>query len=167
MLRPSTLARLRTSAVLTAGIAALSGSVLGGCSGESTDSEGSSPCDGSAATVDGYVAGLAKPGKAGTMTFTLKDALPAPPGRGTNRWVVALGDSAGAPLAGATFTSVKPWMPDHGHGSGSKPTVTVDASGEATIEALEFVMPGVWTVTLAAEQGASQDEATFGFCIDG
>ena len=137
------------------------------CSSESDGPSGESPCDGSATTTMSYVAGLPATGVQGKLRFTLEDANPAPPGRGTNRWQVQVRESAGQPAVGATVTKVRPWMPDHGHGATTKPTVTVDSNGLATVDALELVMPGVWTVTISAEHEGTSDEATFAFCIDG
>jgi hypothetical protein len=148
-------------------LAALLALVLGGCSAESTDSSGGGPCVGSATAVDTYVAGLTVEGQAAAMRFELVDALPAPPGRGTNRWVVRLRDGDGAPLDGATVTKVKAWMPDHGHGSGVAAKMTHADDGTSTIDGLELVMPGVWTVTVSGERDGTTDEGSFAFCIDG
>jgi hypothetical protein len=133
-----------------------------GCAGEPDG-----PGDGSSASPMHYAVGLASTGGSGALEFTLEDALPAPPGRGTNRWHVQIRTSSGEPAAGATLTKLRPWMPDHGHGAATKPTTAVDADGLVTVDGLELVMPGVWTVTVAAEHEGVADEGTFAFCIVG
>lgn len=138
-----------------------------GCSSESRTPDPTGPCTGSSVTTDTYVAGLTKAGASGAIGVKLVDATPAPPGPGTNTWKVALVDAKGGVLPAATITKVRPFMPDHGHGSSVTPTITPGKDGTATIDALDFVMPGVWTVTVSTTNGASTDETTFAFCIDG
>jgi len=141
--------------------------LLAGCSGETEGPSGDSPCDGSSTAPMTYVVGLEARGGTGALGFTLEDALPAPPGRGTNRWEIQVRTSTGEPATGASIAKLRPWMPDHGHGSVTKPTTTMSPEGLATIDSLELVMPGVWMVTVAAEHEGVKDEATFAFCIDG
>src|SRR5689334_22277244 len=66
--------------------------------------------------ADVFVVGLAKTGEAG-LTFKLMSSTPAPPSRGNNAWEIEIVDGAGAPMVGAAV-SVKPFMPDHQHGTG-------------------------------------------------
>ncbi|MBM4356599.1 MAG: FixH family protein [Deltaproteobacteria bacterium] len=153
--------------LLRATFAALLLAAASGCSGETSAPIGGGPCEGSATTVETYVAGLTVDGESARLRFELADALPAPPGRGTNRWVVKLHDPGGAILPGAVLTQVKAWMPDHGHGSGAAATITNGGNGESVIEGLELVMPGVWTVTVSADHAGTTDKGAFAFCIDG
>ncbi len=142
--------------------------LLAACSGEDPAPEvPAGPCAGSTVTPDAFVAGLTKSGSNGRIGASILDALPAPPGPGSNAWKVQLLDESGEPLPGATITKVRPWMPDHSHGSGVPPKVTMQSDGSGAIDALEFVMPGVWTVTITSEKDAQSDDATFAFCIDG
>lgn len=142
-------------------------SLFSACSVESTAPEPSGPCSDATLAPDEYVAGLTRAGKNGTVGVKLLDALPAPPAAGSNEWEVQLIDASNGPLPNAIITKVRLWMPSHGHGSGVTPTVTPGENGKATIKALEFVMPGVWTVTVSAQNEEATDEATFAFCIDG
>jgi hypothetical protein len=141
-----------------------------GCGGDG----GSAPADASADAVfasctndpraEPYRAGLAKPGEAGLLTFTLVGAQPAPPIKGTNQWTVRITDAAGAPVDGLTVTATS-IMPDHNHGSSVKPTVRAGgAPGAYVVDTLYFFMLGLWRVTLATE-GAAADTAAFQFCV--
>lgn len=134
---------------------------------------GASPSAGNTDTVtcrtdaraDTYAANLTKPGQASHYTFVLQQAQPAPPAKDTNTWTVAILDSAHAPVTGATLT-IKPFMPDHGHGSSLVPSAT--AQGDSyTITPLYFFMPGLWQTTITAQVDSVIDAAVFAFCIEG
>jgi hypothetical protein len=59
-------------------------------------------------------------------------------------------------------------MPDHGHGSAVKPSVTFTGSdGKYAVSRVYLAMAGYWEITVTVVRGASSDEARFGFCIDG
>jgi len=116
-----------------------------------------------------FVAGMTKTGDLG-LEFVLVSSQPAPPARFDNTWVLEVHDSTGAPLDGATV-EVKPFMPDHNHGTSIDTVVTpVDGMpGQYQLEPVNLFMPGVWEVTVkATPAGGSQadrDQVVFSFCI--
>ena len=116
---------------------------------------------------DIYTAGLAKETSTGALSIKLMNATPAPPQKQSNTLVLQVVDSAGKPVDGATL-SVTPFMPDHGHGSSVKPTVTPMGGGVYDVANVYLPMPGLWrlTVTVQMPNVAAQD-AAFQFCIDG
>ena len=81
------------------------------------DTTGGNVCDDMETEYDAYSAGLTKIGDEGRVKIRIMDADPAPPHRGGNSWMFQLVDMADQPLPNATITSVKPFMPDHGHGT--------------------------------------------------
>lgn len=115
---------------------------------------------------DVYAVGLTKK-TAASLSVKIMGATPAPPAKLTNELSLQLLDAGGQPLDGATL-SVVPFMPDHGHGSAVKPTVTARGGGLYDITNLYYPMPGLWrvTVTVQLPSMAAQDVA-FAFCIDG
>lgn len=115
---------------------------------------------------DVYAAGLSRK-TAASLSVTIMGATPAPPAKLTNALSLQLLDAGGQPLDGATL-SVVPFMPDHGHGSAVKPTVTAKGGGLYDVTNLYYPMPGLWrvTVTVQVPNMAAQDVA-FSFCIDG
>jgi hypothetical protein len=116
---------------------------------------------------DTYSAGMTKTGQAGNFQFVLESATPGPPALDTNTWVIKLLDSSGTPVPGANFTSIKPWMPDHGHGSSATPSATDNNDGTYSIAPLYFFMAGLWQVTFAAQANGKNDTAVFSFCVQG
>jgi hypothetical protein len=115
-----------------------------------------------------YAVGLSQTVMDGTMKVSFVDAMPAPPAESLNEWTVQLTDGNGDPVSGATIT-VKPWMPDMGHGSSVTPQVTpMTTAGEYQVSLIDLFMPGIWTntftITTASEPVTT---AVFTFCIDG
>lgn len=115
---------------------------------------------------DIYVAGLAKP--AGALSVKLVDAKPGPPVKGTNELTLELLDASGNPVDGATVT-VKPFMPDHGHGSAVTPSVTPSGAGRYAVSKVYLAMAGLWRITVSVQMpgGGPLQEAAFQFCLDG
>ena len=95
------------------------------------------------------------------------ESNPAPPAKQSNVLTLQVADASGKPVDGATL-SVLPYMPDHGHGSSVKPTVTAKGGGTYEVTNVYLPMPGLWrlTVTVQMPNVAAQD-AAFSFCIDG
>lgn len=114
---------------------------------------------------DDYALGLAKSGAHMTVTFV--DAMPAPPARGDNTWVVAIHDATGAPLRGLAL-SVDPYMPDHQHGTSIATHVDeAETAGQYVLAPVNLFMPGLWEVTIAASGVPGGDDAiVFRFCVD-
>jgi len=161
ILRPLALSLL----LVTVAVTACSSSDDGGSSGTS----GTSGTTGACATdtrKDIYTAGLAKQ-TSGALSVKLMEATPAPPAKQSNALTFQLTDAAGKPVDDATL-SVTPFMPDHGHGSSVKPTITPKGGGTYDVANVYLPMPGLWrlTVTVQLPNVAAQDVA-FSFCIDG
>ncbi len=112
-----------------------------------------------------YTAGIEQDGKNGALKITILDATPAPPGVGDNAWTIQVTDANGAPIDGATF-SVKPWMPDHGHGSSITPQITPMSDGKYSVD-MNLFMPGLWQITLDVTSAATTDSIVFDFCVQG
>jgi hypothetical protein len=138
------------------------------CGDDEPPPSAASICDKFDTPYDPYVAGLTKSGEVGFVQVALLDAAPAPPEKGDNRWVVRVLDDGAAPLAGATISDVRPWMPDHGHGTSIEPVIGAPGSdGAVEVDHIDFRMAGVWTVTIEVTTPSGVDRAVFGFCIDG
>jgi hypothetical protein len=152
--------------LLSTGLLALAACTSSAGGGESTSgSTGSSACD-LDTRKDIYVAGLSKT-TPGALRVKIVESTPAPPAKLNNELTLQVIDSSGANVDGATL-SVVPFMPDHGHGSAIKPTVTSKGGGVYNVVGLYYPMPGLWrvTVTVQLPNVAAQDVA-FSFCIDG
>ncbi len=115
---------------------------------------------------DVYTAGLTKP--AGAFNVKLVEAKPGPMVKGTNEMTIELMDAAGAPVE-ATVDVIKPFMPDHGHGSAVRPTVKALGGGRYAVSNIYLAMAGLWkiTVTVQMPDGSGVQEANFNFCLDG
>jgi len=114
---------------------------------------------------DTYAVGLAKDGELLRVAFV--DAMPAPPARFDNRWVVQVLDKAtGVPLTDCVGEAI-PFMPDHMHGSSIEAHVTAgETAGEYVIDPVNLHMPDLWEVTLEFTCGDVTDEVVFSFCVD-
>jgi YtkA-like len=113
-----------------------------------------------------YAPGLEETGAQGIFEIQLDSAKPAPPNEGNNEWTIELFDAQGKPVDGATFT-IKPWMPDHGHGSSIVPTVTPEGNGKYGITLLNLFMPGLWQITFTVTANGKTDSVMFSFCVLG
>ncbi len=113
--------------------------------------------------ADEFTVGLLKSGS--VHDVRLVSALPAPPGRGDNDWIIAI-TKAGAPVSGATL-EVTPFMnrPQQ-HGTPVKVTVEpMPNAGEYQLSRVNLWMPGVWETTIAVTSTAGSDEVVYRFCI--
>jgi len=134
----------------------------------SSSAGGVNQCAQSDVAYESYASGLTGSGEQGHFKIELLDAMPAPPGRGSNGWTIKITDEAGQALPSATIDKVFPFMPAHGHSTGVTPVIgDVDAEGKATVDDIDFMMAGVWTVTFTVSDGTTSDEIVFAFCIDG
>jgi hypothetical protein len=114
-----------------------------------------------------YEPGMQKVAPKGQLSVTLLSSMPGPPIKGNNTWTILLADSAKVPQTGATF-NIKPFMPDHGHGS---PATTVAKpladAGQYTVAPVYLFMAGLWEVTLDVTTAAGvRDAIVFKFCIE-
>lgn len=116
--------------------------------------------------VQTYASGMRATGKNGKLAIELDAATPAPPAKDNNSWSIKLLDASGSPVSGATFT-VKPFMPDHAHGSSIVPAVDPAGNpGDYTVTRLNLFMPGVWQITFnATTTDGTTDSIVFTFCI--
>ena len=110
--------------------------------------------------------GMEQPGAMKALRVRLLTIDPTPAFKGTNTWTIEVVDDAGAPIPGATV-SVKPFMPDHGHGSSITPTVTELGEGRYAIASLVLFMPGLWETTIAITAAGIADSVVFSFCVAG
>jgi hypothetical protein len=148
-------------------------SVVGatGCHGGSTgpDADEALACM-TSGRGDTYAVGLQHTGVKTFYIFKMMSAVPAPPGRNLNTWVIQITwEASGAPVTGASLT-VTPFMPDHQHGPGDvKPTVMELATpGQYQISDINTWMPGYWEITIDATVPGTtpvEDNAVFKFCI--
>jgi YtkA-like protein len=145
----------------------------------SGDGGGTVGCSGQG---DTYSANLVKPGVNGVYTFTLVQAVPAPPDLNGNVWTLKIADKNGASPDPAQIV-VYPYMPLMGHASDQTPTVTPGSGGTFTATDIDLFMPGYWTITVKVTEpedaGASAeagvllgttplivDQAVYAFCIN-
>jgi hypothetical protein len=140
------------------------GTASGGGTGGST-STGLCDTDPRAMT---YAAGLSQTVTGGIMKVSFVDATPAPPALNENEWTVQVTGENGDPVTGATIT-MKPFMPDMGHGSSVTPQVTpMGTAGMYQITLIDLFMPGIWTNTFTLTTPSEPvTTAVFTFCIDG
>ncbi len=147
------------------GLVALASACGGGGTGAEPDAGYNCAAD---TRGEQFTAGMMKTGGKG-MTFAIESATPAPPARDDNAWVIAITDAQGTPLHGATVT-VKPFMPDHNHGTGIVAQVTEEATaGTYDASPINLFMPGVWEITITAKPAGGTnndaDSAKFTFCV--
>ncbi len=111
-----------------------------------------------------YMAGMSQKGASGVFTFVLVEASGGAIGVGEDTWTVKLLDASGNPVEGATFPTIKAWMPEHNHGwTGA---MAADAGGGTyTISNLYLFMAGFWQITLDAQAGGMTDSTVFTFCL--
>jgi hypothetical protein len=165
---PSTLSPPTLLAVVLGAALAVSACSNGDSGGEGTSGGSGSTPNACAEDTrkDVYTAGLSKK-TAGALSVKIMEATPAPPAKLTNAMTFQLLDAGGLPVDGATL-SVVPFMPDHGHGSAVKPTVTAKGGGVYAVANLYYPMPGLWRVTVTVQlPNAAPQDVAFSFCIDG
>lgn len=116
--------------------------------------------------ADTYALGLEKSGS--TVRVQFVDALPAPPDRGDNTWVVRVLDLASGQPADDVLLDVEPYMPDHNHGSSIATEVTPTGEpGELQLEPVNLFMPALWEVRLNfVRADDTRDQVVFRFCVD-
>jgi hypothetical protein len=169
--------RTTAAPLFVAALAALAGCSSSEASGTSGTTTGTTTTtdtttDTSACSVgptpEAFAAGLSGSSADGSLKMSFVSASPAPPEKGENNWTLKVTDGSGAPVTGASFT-VKPWMPEHLHGSSIVPQMTpASQPGVYDVGILEFFMPGIWqtTITLVEDAGPPED-VVFTFCVPG
>lgn len=111
-----------------------------------------------------YTPGMSQKGTSGALTFVLVQASGGAIGVGVDTWTVKLLDASGAPVDGATFTTIKAWMPEHNHGW-TAAMATDQGGGTYTLSNLYLFMAGFWQITLDVQAGAVTDSTVFSFCL--
>ncbi len=117
-----------------------------------------------------FAANMEQPGASNTYSVKLASINPNPVFKGNNAWTIQVVDKNGAPVTGASIT-VKPFMPDHGHGSSIIPQVAPGSDpGSYDVTLLNLFMPGIWTVTIVVTTGTAPntvtDQSVFTFCVN-
>lgn len=116
---------------------------------------------------DVYVEGMSK-AAGDALTVKIVGAMADFPKKGMNDLTLEITDAAGAPVDDATVT-VRPYMPDHAHGTSVVPEVTPSGDGRYAVSKIYMMMAGLWQVTVSVQTagGGPLNEAVFLFCIDG
>ncbi|MFO0725628.1 MAG: FixH family protein [Myxococcota bacterium] len=140
---------------------------LAACGGTTPQPPGANGCK-TEAGIDTYSAGMAKSTDVGGYTLKIMSSTRIPPDRGANQFSVQILDGASMPVATAT-ASVKPFMPDHGHGSTPATFPLVPTGGGAyDVGPINFFMPGRWDLNFRIDSSDGQRaEAKFSFCVEG
>lgn len=127
----------------------------------------SSACEG---TVDTFAVGLTRASEAGAFQVELRSSTLVPPDRGDNGFSFRVLDAAGAPLGDAQVV-VRPWMPNHGHGSTPETFTPRATAAPDVLEVgpINFFMPGLWELRfqVVSPSVAKSERTTFGFCVEG
>jgi len=115
---------------------------------------------------EAFTAGMVKTTPGG-RTITLLSSMPAPPARDDNTWEVTIAQG-GQPYTGDV--EVKPFMPDHRHGTPIEAVATpVEGTpGLYEVSPVNLWMPGLWEITVSAKlSDTEKDSVVFRFCITG
>lgn len=118
-----------------------------------------------------FVVGLEKTSRVEGLKVRLLEVVveeqPQPPDRGINTWTFEITDAAGAPVEDVAVR-LRPWMPDHGHGTTPAEYPGVPAgAGRYSVGPFNLFMSGLWEFTVRLERGGELDDAKFGFCLEG
>ncbi len=118
------------------------------------------------ARADNWVLPIAKPSVNGAFDVSLLTSAASPPVIGDlTTWTLQISDAQGAMVDGATIT-VKPWMPDHGHGTDAVAHVTpAGTPGQYSVTPLYLFMAGYWTVTFTITSGTVTDTVVYSVCL--
>ncbi len=70
------------------------------------------------------------------------------------------------PMIGGNGKPADPFMPQHGHGAATLPTITAQGGGAFSVAAIDFFMAGYWELYLdVTPPGGAADPLTFKLCI--
>lgn len=136
----------------------------GACSDDTPSGDDEEPVNCATEVADQYTVGLEKMGS--VFDVKLVSALPAPPSRGDNEWIVHIETLAGAaPVAGATI-EVTPFMPKHQHGTPIDVKIEAQpGAGDYKLSPVNLWMPGVWETTIEMTSTSGTDQVVYKFCI--
>ena len=160
----------RLASALISAISVLAAASCGGGGAPGADADEALACM-TSGRGDTYAVGLQHTGMNALYVFKLMSAMPAPPGRNLNVWVIQISwEATGAPVTGASLT-VTPFMPDHQHGPGAYTPQVMEQQatpGQYQISDINTWMPGYWEITIDAKTPGTvpvEDTAVFKFCI--
>lgn len=147
--------------------------LLAGCGGGTPD-VGNTPqgACGDESRADTFVEGLEKASDGGMFKVRLVrveiNEQATRPDRGDNTWTFELTDANGAALNPSVFT-LRPWMPDHGHGTTPliNPMRPSMPEGRFEVGPFDLFMSGFWEFTVNVEDDGQSDQAKLGFCLEG
>ena len=113
-----------------------------------------------------FVLGLRANGKDDKVGASLLDASPSPPRRYLNVWTLKLTDEHKQPLSDVDITSIRTYMPLHGHaGTPAAAAQMLPDPGEVHAD-LNFTMRGYWEVQMNVSSPSAGDEyIVFPVCI--
>lgn len=94
------------------------------------------------------------------------EGVVGPPDRGLNTWTVEIRDRAGA-MVHADEVKLRPWMPDHGHGTAPALHYGVGGQGRYELGPFDVRMGGYWEFRLTVTASGAEDLVEFGFCVEG
>jgi hypothetical protein len=115
--------------------------------------------------ADAWALPITKSSMNGSFKVSLTSADYSPPIIGINTWQLTVADASDAPVTGA-ITTIKPWMPDMGHGTSVVPSATAgSATGSYTVKPLYFFMAGFWATTFTLTDGATTDTVVYSVCL--
>ena len=154
-------------AVLLGGLIVALGAACG--DDEPTSAGDRSLCAGET-RADTFSVGMEKPTQMNDFTVRLADTqvegAVSPPDRGNNTWTLEVLDASRARVRGATVT-MRPWMPDHGHGTTPLDIGATEADGVYSFGPFDLFMGGFWEFGVRVQTDSADDRATFGFCLEG
>ena len=131
--------------------------------------DGRSLC-GDETRADTFVVGMEKPTFGDNFSVRLMDTEvegnTVPPDRGHNVWTFEILDSNRMRVQGAVVT-LRPWMPDHGHGTTPLVMEAVETDGVYSFGPFDLFMGGFWEFGVHVEAAEQADDTKFGFCLEG
>lgn len=164
---PGLMRSLMLSALLVS-----AGGLVAGCGDDPTPTgNGQGNLCAGESRAETFVMGMDKATSAGQYRVQISDArignIPTAPDRGLNTWTVQVLDGAGAAMTDVQLR-LRPWMPDHGHGTPGKNWHDGVADGDNYVFGpFDLIMAGYWEFTIEVTEGDTVDSAKFGFCIEG
>gem|GEM_PF-1445321 len=135
-----------------------------GCGGDESEMAADSACV-SETRADLFSLGLEK--SVDDYRVVLKSAEPTTPEIGPNTWDFEL--FRGSDAVETATVSMRPWMPDHGHGTTPLfwDSSFLEQEQRYQVGPFNLIMPGFWTFTFLVVDGATEKEIVFGFCLEG
>lgn len=112
-----------------------------------------------------YQAGMTIASAQGLFDVSLTSD-PGPPAFGMNKLTLDIKQRSDAAAVTGAFVKVVPYMPSHGHGSGTQPIVTEVSPGVFSAEQVDLSMRGLWELRIQVNTIDLTDTATFRFEVE-